>query len=341
MNWRKYRKDFISKAASKDLSAESVKHALNYARRLHKKGLPIIYSQRHLSLLIGYKYDYLLKVSNARSFEFYRCYEIPKKSSDSTRLICEPLPNLKEIQRWILDNILVHVDISKFAKAYVIGLSIKDNARFHRGQHQVLRLDVKDFFPSISGKKVYRIFRSLGYSSEVSAMLTGLTVLNDGLPQGAPTSPALSNIYLKRCDARIGGYCLPRKIRYSRYADDMTFSGNFSAGKILSFIALVLSDNDLKLNESKTKIMFKHQRQSTTGLVVNKKINVAREKRRKLRQEVYYIKKYGLNGHLNRTKETRSNYISHLTGIANFILHINANDKDAIEAKKILAEYFV
>jgi RNA-directed DNA polymerase len=87
--------------------------------------------------------------------------------------------------------------------------------------------------------------------------------------------------------------------------------------------------------------MHKHQRQFTTGLVVNKIINVCREKRRKLRQEIHYIKKFGLNGHLIKVAEKRSNYIMHLLGLANFVLHINPTDRDAIEAKTLLSEYTV
>ncbi|AGF79254.1 Retron-type reverse transcriptase [Desulfocapsa sulfexigens DSM 10523] len=255
------------------------------------------------------------------------------------RTICEPLPSLKEIQRWILDNILSQVTISKFAKAYVVGFSIKDNARFHLRQKQVLRIDVKDFFPSIKGQNVFHIFKNIGYSAEVSAMLTGLTTLKNCLPQGAPTSPTLSNIFMNRCDARIAGYCLARKIRYTRYSDDLTFSGEFDVGKLISFINMVFKDSGLLLNKTKTKQMFKHQRQFTTGLVVNERINVCREKRRKLRQEIFYIKKYGLDGHLIRTEEKRTNYIMHLLGLSNFITHINANDRDALEAKEILRKY--
>jgi RNA-directed DNA polymerase len=339
MNWKKYRKEFHLKATSKHLDSESIKRALVYARPLHKAGLPIIYSQQHLSLLVGYNIDFLRRASNAKSTEFYRCFEIKKKSSDSMRTISEPLPTLKEIQRWILDNILNRVTISKFAKAYVLGLSIKDNARFHRGQKQVLRVDVKDFFPSITGKNVFYIFKNLGYSAEVSSMLTGLTTLKNSLPQGAPTSPTLSNIFMTRCDARIAGYCLGRKIRYTRYADDLTYSGEFNVGKLVSFVNFVLRDSNLFLNKTKTKHMRKHQRQFTTGLVVNKNINVCREKRRKLRQEIYYIKKFGLDGHLNRIHEKRSNYIMHLLGLSNFILHINAEDRDAQEAKNLIKEY--
>lgn len=339
MNWKKYRKEFKLKATTQALDSDSIKHALSYARGLHKSNLPIIYSQNHLSLLVGYNIEYIRNASNTNSNQFYRCYEIKKRSSDAMRSICEPLPSLKEIQRWILDNILIQVPISKFAKAYVIGSSIKNNARFHLRQKQVLRIDVKDFFPSIKGQNIFYIFKQLGYSAEVSAILTGLTTLKNSLPQGAPTSPTLSNIFMNRCDARIAGYCLTRKIRYTRYSDDLTFSGEFNVSKLISFTNLIFNDRGLCLNKAKTKQMLKHQKQFTTGLVVNKKMNVCREKRRKLRQEIYYIKKYGLDGHLIKTKEKRTNYIMHLLGLSNFIMHINAQDRDALEAKRILTKY--
>jgi len=215
MNWKKYRKEFTLKATTESLDEKSIKYALSYARSLYHANLPIIFSQNHLSLLVGYNINYIRSASSTNSDQFYRCYKIKKKSSDAMRTICEPLPSLKEIQRWILDNILIRVPISKFAKAYVVGSSIKSNARFHLRQKIVLRLDVKDFFPSIKGQNVFYIFKQLGYSAEVSAMLTGLTTLKNSLPQGAPTSPTLSNIFMGRCDARIAGYCLARKIRYT------------------------------------------------------------------------------------------------------------------------------
>lgn len=339
MNWKKYRQEFKEKAVTKSLDETSIKLALSYARELYKANLPIIFSQNHLSQLVGYNIDYIRNASNANSNQFYRCYKIKKRSSDAMRVICEPLPSLKEIQRWILDNILSQVEISKFAKAYIVGSSIKDNARFHLRQKFVLRIDVKDFFPSIKGQNVFYIFRCIGYSKEVSAMLAGLTTLRNSLPQGAPTSPAISNIFMSQCDARIAGYCLSRKIRYTRYSDDFTFSGDFHVGKLTSFVNLVFKENGLRLNKTKTKQMLKHQRQFTTGLVVNEKINVCRKKRRKLRQEIYYIKKFGLDGHLIKTGEKKTRYIMHLIGIANFIIHINAKDRDALEAKELLRRY--
>jgi len=341
MNWKKYRKEFKLKAVAQSLDEASIKSALSYARGLHKANLPIIFSQNHVSQLVGYHIDYIRKASSTRSDEFYRCYKIKKKSSGAMREICEPLPSLKEIQRWILDNVLVQVPISKFAKAYRTGYSIKNNSRFHLRQKQVLRLDIKDFFPSIKGHNIFSIFKRLGYSAEVSGMLTGLTTLHNSLPQGAPTSPSLSNIYMNRCDARIAGYCLVRKIRYTRYSDDLTFSGEFEIGKLISFIYFVFKESGLQLNKVKTKQMLKHQRQFTTGIVVNKKMNVCREKRRKLRQEIYYIKKFGLDGHLTRIGEKRTNYIMHLLGLSNFIIHINAKDRDALEAKKILRKHIM
>ena len=163
MLWKEYQYRFIKKAYKEGYSQSEIEICLNYAKNLFDKKFPIIYSQHHLSLLVGYSEDYLYKVSNS-SKKFYRVYEIPKKNG-GTRTIAEPLPSLKEIQYWILENILYKCEVSKYAKAYVRGQSIKKNAKFHINQKVLLSLDIRDFFGSIKFFDIYKIFSSMGYSN--------------------------------------------------------------------------------------------------------------------------------------------------------------------------------
>ena len=149
--------------------------------------------------------------------------------------------------------------------------SIKENARFHKRQEILLSLDVKKFFDSITSDKVYKVFSSLGYQEDIVVMLTNLCCLNGCLPQGAPTSPIISNIILKKFDDEVGKFTNEKKIRYTRYADDMTFSGDFNPGQIISFVKNRLYELGLKLNEEKTRTRKKSQRQEVTGIVVNEK----------------------------------------------------------------------
>lgn len=217
MDWEEYKSDFIKIAKKNNKNEKYCDKWLTYAKKLYDKHLPIIYNQEHLCLLLGYKKIYIYSVSNSPG-DFYRHYQIAKKNG-GFRQISEPLPSLKEIQRWILDNILINIETSAYAKAYIKKKSIKDNARFHKKQKIVLSLDIKNFFNSISSDKIFDVFWKLGYKDDVAVMLTNLCCLNGSLPQGAPTSPMLSNIVLKDFDDEIASYTLERKIRYTRYAE--------------------------------------------------------------------------------------------------------------------------
>lgn len=337
MKWPTYKRRFFNRAKAEGFNKDYIKQCLDYAYNLFTRNLPIIYDQEHVSLLVGYNLSYLLRASN-KPDAFYREFEILKKNGGK-RKISEPLPSLKEIQRWILDNILYKCEVSRFAKAFIPSKSIKENARFHRGQRLVLSLDIKDFFSSIKFDKVYSLYKSIGYSKSVAVLLAKLSTLNNCLPQGAPTSPALSNLISHRIDKRFSSFAIKNKVRYTRYADDITFSGNFNVGNLIRLATCVLDDEKLSLNQSKTRLMMKHQKQEVTGIVVNEKLQAPRALRRKVRQEVYYINKYGLDSHLNAIGSTRANYIEHLKGLVQFVIFVNEKDTEFCEYLKYLKEY--
>ena len=147
MKWETYSSNFSEKALESGYAKEEIEAFLSYAEPLFKKKIPVIYDQEHFSLLVGYKYEFLLKITNAPA-KFYRYFTIPKKSG-GTRAISEPLPSLKEIQHWILKEILYKCSVSGFAKAYVRNRSIRKNAEFHVKRKKVLIIDIKNFFPSM------------------------------------------------------------------------------------------------------------------------------------------------------------------------------------------------
>ncbi|MFR1709601.1 MAG: retron St85 family RNA-directed DNA polymerase [Clostridium sp.] len=337
MKWKTYCDEFRKEAFEVNLNETDINEYLEYAKTLFEKELPIIYDQYHLSLLVGYQYEYLLAASNS-SEHFYRKFKIPKKNGD-LREISEPLPSLKEIQHWILNEILYKLKVSKFAKAYVKGKSIKENARFHRNQKQVLTLDIKDFFPSIKVFKVIDIFKSIGYCDSVAVMLANLCCLDGSLPQGAPTSATLSNLVMIEVDNLISEFVECNKIRYTRYADDLTFSGDFKINELIIYVKRVLKSNGFRVNNKKTRKLYNYQRQVVTGIVTNQKLQVPKRIRRDLRQQMYYIQKFGLNSHLEKTKNTKKNYLRHLLGIANFILFINPKDDEVRGYKEVLKNY--
>lgn len=338
VDWENYEARFRAAAYRADgrrkIDKAYVERCLAYAKVLAERDLPIIYDQYHLARLVGYETEYLFAVSNSPT-RFYRSYTIPKVSG-GVRTITEPLPSLKEIQRWVLANILDRVEIHPFAKGFVAGRSIRDNARFHQRQPLVLTVDIEDFFGHVTFHRILKIFSGLGYPSRVATLLAKLCTLDGSLPQGAPTSPALSNLVSALIDKRLSGYARSCRIRYTRYADDLTFSGMFHPGRVIAVVRKVLADNGFRLNERKTRLMQSHERQETTGIVVNQKLQAPRELRREIRKACWYIDQFGLESHLRQTRNSRANYLRHLLGLVGFVLFVNSSDGDAKRALQIL-----
>ncbi|GAA0479907.1 retron St85 family RNA-directed DNA polymerase [Alkalibacterium sp. m-11] len=334
MDWNTYKERFIYKAKRANKNDEYIKKNLSYAQKLYKKNIPIIYDITHLSLLVGVNLDYIMSVAYSPN-SFYRTFQI-KKYNGNKRTISEPLPLLKDIQKWILTEILEQIEVSKFAKAYISNVSLKENARFHKNKKIVLKLDIKNFFGSFQKVDVFKLFKELGYSKDVATTLTNLCVLKGSLPQGASTSPYLSNILMKSFDTAVSKYCINRKIMYTRYADDMTFSGEFNISKLIKFIRSELKTRSMELNEKKTRTMYPHQRQEVTGITVNKKMQISKSKKNNIRLEVYYIEKLGINNHIKNISSTLSPemYLKSLLGKVEYGLFINPDDNQLKAFKK-------
>lgn len=334
--WETYSEKFTKEALNNGYFISEINEYLAYAEKLFSQNLPIIYDQIHLSLLIGYKVELLRRITNQQE-SFYRSFKIPKKTN-GWREISEPLPSLKEIQWWILENILSNIQVSKFAKAYIKNRSIKANAFYHINKSRVLTIDIKDFFGSIKYPQVYQVFSNLGYCDEVATMISNLCIYNDCLPQGAPTSPFLSNIIFFPIDKRISAFCLKNEIKYTRYADDMSFSGSFEPGMIIKYVKNVINEKGFKINTKKVRVRKRHQRQEVTGIVVNEKLQAPRELRRRIRQEVYYLLRFGLESHMEYTHNDRANYLRHLLGQVNFVLFVDPNNQEFMAYREKLKE---
>jgi len=288
-----------------------------YAKKLEDNKVPVIFDVNHLSKLLGYEITLLYAISNAPN-KFYRTFTIPKKNG-APRKISEPLPTLKQMQRYILDNILAKVGISKAAKAFRTNSSIKKNARIHLRQPIIIKFDIKDFFPSIKRWRVFSLFFEFGYTSQLSMLLSRMCCLNDCLPQGAPTSPALANIVCRSLDHDLLEYCLQNGLRYTRYADDITISGQVVNTALIRNVRHIVKCHFFELNESKTSVLRGGAKKIVTGIVVNERMQSPRDLRREFRKNVFFIRKYGIDGHLRKIRETRKNYLLHLIGIGEFI----------------------
>jgi retron-type reverse transcriptase len=210
-----------------------------------------------------------------------------RKRSGGTRRLLIPSDELKSLQRRILRRLVARLKTHQAAMGFEPGLSIVDNAMVHAGHAVILKMDIVDFFPSTSADTVRRYFRDIGWCREAAELLTSLTTCEGGLPQGAPTSPRLSNLVNYKLDARIAGYAETQGATYSRYADDITIGFlDDCPGTIRSAattVRTIIRESGYRPNGRKQKILRRHQQQKVTGLVVNDRVNVPRSIRRKLR----------------------------------------------------------
>lgn len=274
----------------------------------------------------------------------YRPLTISKRDG-TVRKLLSPDPLLKKIQRNILHNVLEGLTISPHATAYHKGADILRNASRHKGQKLILKMDIRDFFGSITFPMVYQsAFPRSYFPPAVAALLTYLCCYRDCLPQGAPTSAAISNLVLKPFDDFMGEWCRERDVVYTRYCDDMTFSGDFAAQPVINKVRGFLLSMGFEVNENKTKILSRHYRQSVTGIVVNRKLQVSREYRAKLRQEIYYCRKYGAASHLAQMNGKRClpfeleerylvRYLRSLLGKVDFVLQADPRNQYFRQAK--------
>ena len=213
----------------------------------------------------------------------YKIYKI-KKRNGKYRTIYEPNTILKQIQKQILINILNNKAISKYAKAYHKGIKLNDNAVTHVNKEIILKLDIKNFFENISFVDVYNSCFSIEYfPKSVGMILTFLCTYEDHLTQGSPTSAYISNLVMKEFDKSLGDWCELMDISYTRYSDDMTFSGKFNPSELIIKVRKMLYKLGLELNNDKIHIVHKSSSQNVTGIIVNEKMQVSIKYRNKIR----------------------------------------------------------
>lgn len=295
---------------------------------------------RELSSLeqdLGISAKPLYAVSNNLS-KHYRKTKLPKKGG-GFRNLSVPDEVLKSIQKRIAEVLLIHMPVSRYAKAYRFGSSTLRNAKHHIGKQVVLKLDILHFFDSIRYSTVKdKVFPENIYAEPLRILLTMLCYYKDALPQGAPSSPAITNIILYEFDEQIGQWCWERGIAYTRYCDDMTFSGDFDPAEVIRFIRLELKKMGFLLNEQKTKIQRPGKQQTVTGIVVNERLSIPTDYRRKLRQELYFCRKFGIREHLQKIglEILEDTYRMQLLGKVNYVLQVHPDDEEIKAARKWL-----
>ncbi|MEW4569028.1 reverse transcriptase family protein [Tautonia sp. JC769] len=283
--------------------------------RAAENELPPLDSPRDLAEALGLTIAQLRWLAfhrDAATSLHYRRFTIPKRDG-SERAIWAPMPTLKAAQHWILRNIAEKLPVHGAAHGFLAGRSILSNARNHVDSAIVVKMDVKDFFPSVTFRRVKGIFRRAGYREQVATLLALICtespreIVEQGkttyyvalgprcLPQGAPTSPALTNTLCLRLDRRLDGLARSLGYRYTRYADDLTFSlprgheGDPRLGALLGKARRVVESEGFTVRLEKTRVARPGARQQVTGLVVNGDATprVPRKLRRQLRAAVH------------------------------------------------------
>lgn len=310
MDWQKY----IS-SCNKTTTQKSI--LLKYAQNLELKKIPVIFDFEHLCLLLD-KPKQLVQKLVFKSEYYYFAAEIPKKKG-GVRLINVPHPDLLNVQRWIYHSILKNLQTSQNATAYKKKNSIIQNAKPHLNSDCLLKIDIKDFFPSIEFSRIYYVFNQLGYSKKVSIYLTKLCLLDNKLPQGTPTSPALSNIVCNRLDNRLDKLCRKFDIKYTRYSDDFTFSGEKLKIRFADYFLQIIQNEGFKVNTSKTQFIQKKGRKIITGISISSgKMTIPKTKKREIRKIIYHLLTKGLFSHLDRIGINDPIYIERILGVLYF-----------------------
>ena len=285
---------------------------------------------------LGFSARTLYGLSNHLEKHYHNVF-IPK-SDGSKRKLSVPDLILKRVQKSIADNILVQFPVSRYAKAYKVGSSVQRNAQPHIGKKKLLKLDIEGFFDHILYSQVKDIvFCEEKFAEPIRILLTMLCYYKESLPQGAPTSPAITNIIMFDFDETVGAFCNKKNIAYTRYCDDMTFSGDFDEGEVITFVKNELFKLGLFLKKRKTVVVPASKRQTVTGIVVNEKLNITKEYKRNIRQEMYYIQKFGMDEHLNKLGiSDKRGYLLSLKGRISFVLQTIPNNREFVEYRKIL-----
>lgn len=350
-NWHRHQQQNISWLGAGYGPALRQK-ALDHGR-LANQSLPLIGNAAELARAMGISINelrFLCFQREVSTISHYQRFTIPKKSGGE-RIISAPMPRLKRAQYWLLVNILDKVPPTDSAHGFVSQRNILSNALPHVGKSVVINLDLENFFPGISYPRIKGVYRKLGYSEEVATLCALLSTevpttpyeldgqkyfVKTGagaLPQGAPTSPALSNIVCRRLDKRLRGAAAKLGFVYSRYADDLTFSSSDGDGlaikKLMWRVRKIIDSEGLKIHPRKTQVMRRHQRQEVTGVVVNERPGVCREELRKFRALLFQIDKDGPEGKHWR----EGSLFNSIEGYANFVAMVSPDKGKPLQAR--------
>lgn len=312
--------------------------------RLQSYQLPLCNTAAEIAAAMGISVGQLRFLAFDRKtshISHYIRFKIPKKTGGE-RLISAPMPRLKAAQHWILVNIFEKLKLHNCAHGFRSSHSIVTNAQPHIGSEVIINFDLKNFFPSISYKRVKGLFQSFGYS-EAAATIFGLlctepeieeleldgktyfvAVTERHLPQGSPASPAITNVLCRRLDQRLDRMADELGFVYTRYADDLTFSASGDSLQnicnILRRTESIVTHEGFVINEEKTRILRKNRQQEVTGIVVNEHLSISKKVLKRFRATLFHIEKDGPDGKRWGNSEDA---IASIQGFANFVAMVN------------------
>jgi retron-type reverse transcriptase len=232
----------------------------------------------------------------------YRIFVIPKRSGGG-RQIAAPKGALKGLQRWILRTVLQNLRVSAASRGFIPGARTRDNAESHVGAIAVLKLDLRDFFSSISIARVTAVFARAGYSRKASSILARICTFKGVLPQGAPSSPYLASLCCRHLDARLSGFAQQQGFVYTRYSDDITVSSTdvTSLAKSRNLIVHIIRESGFQINRSKSRFSGPRQALVVTGLTVRADgVGIGRKRMRQIRAWLHRSHSLGLGDELER-----------------------------------------
>lgn len=341
--------DFLGRGVSRGLP-----HRQSDAQLLEQRSLPVLHTPADLAQAMQLTISelrWLAFHSEATERIHYVQFAIRKKSG-GVRLLASPHLKLRTTHRWILANILSKIPLDNAAHGFVVGRGIVSNAQPHVGKSVVVNVDLADFFPSITFPRVAGLFRGLGYSGAVATIL-GLLVTEcprqrvryagrelwvasgpRSLPQGACTSPAISNAIAWRLDHRLAAIASKLDWTYTRYADDLTFSTSGDnaekIGYLLARLRHICENEGFRLNHNKTRVQRRNMQQSVTGVVVNDRCGVSRKVVRQLRAILHNAKQTGLAA---QNRDGHPDFQNWLQGMIAYVHMVNPDQALPLKQK--------
>lgn len=331
------------------LDSAALRRAAAERARLHAQGAYPVLSLGHLARESGATYTYLREVVS-RSRDPYRSIAIPKATGGS-RPISAPDPILMDVQRWLLDNVLDKIPRHPASYAYSPNVSIVECASQHVGARWMVKMDLHDFFGTVTEAAVYRVFRRLGYGKLVAFELARITTRAKGahfsswraantviasyavsdvgvLPQGSPTSGSLANAAAARLDKFLQEFALGRGLTYTRYSDDLVFSSHEpfhrpTAEAVIGEVSGLIRTSGFVVHRTKTRIVPPGSRKVVLGLLLDNSVRLMPEHRRRIEVHLRGCEKFGLAQHsAHRGFDSVFAFVDHLSGWIAFALGV-------------------